>query len=87
MYWVLIRNLETNEVRVYEESCDWEGEGSVYLWTEGNFACDCNRHLFFERAGGTDDSEGEDCPCGEVIYQVPCAIMQSGRVVELDDPL
>ena len=30
------------------------GEASMFYLTEGNYGCDCNRHLLFERAGGAD---------------------------------
>ena len=31
-----------------------------YMWTEGNYGCDCNRHMFFWEAKGTGL---EDIPC------------------------
>lgn len=37
-------------------------EGLIYSWAGGDRSCDCNRHLFFERAGGADPFIGE-CKC------------------------
>lgn len=31
-----------------------------FNWSEGNYSCDCNRHLFFERAGGVEPYEDPD---------------------------
>ena len=41
----------------------------VFHWTDGNYGCDCNRHLFFERAGGCE-SAGDECVCGADRYRV-----------------
>lgn|SRR5687768_1587123 len=35
---------------------------SDFIWSEGNYACDCNRHLFFERAGGNEPYSDPDYP-------------------------
>jgi hypothetical protein len=48
-YSVAIRKNETGEVRICEMEVPW-GETSLFWWTEGNFGCDCNRELLFERA-------------------------------------
>lgn len=53
---VEILDTEQNLTRIYHTG--WDGEFSEYIWREGNYACDCNRSLFFQRAGGTED------PCG-----------------------
>lgn len=56
----------TGEVRKYEsheilEGCD--ESPSSYIWQEGNFHCDCNRELFFERAAERE-IETEQCSYG-----------------------
>ncbi len=49
-----------------------------FYWTEGNYSCDCNRHLQFRRANGeigqyldyldvVEHNEGE---CGETEYSL-----------------
>lgn len=35
-----------NKIYKTEESADEFGEFYYFLWSEGNFACDCNRSLF-----------------------------------------
>lgn len=57
-----ITDTQTGETRTYEGYFTHE-----FMWSEGNFACDCNRGNFFAGAGGDDDS---DCPCGGERYTV-----------------
>ena len=49
-----------------EMPSDWDEDGD-FIWTEGNYACDCNRFLFFERAGGREPGDDEG-PCGHTGY-------------------
>jgi hypothetical protein len=65
---VEIRRNADGLVRKYEDDCEWQ-EGSDYLWGDGNYACDCNRSLFFARAVG-DDDDSERPPCGGELYSV-----------------
>jgi hypothetical protein len=47
---------------------DWKSgntEGLEFMWTEGNFACDCNRALLIAREQGLPDP---DRPCGNTRY-------------------
>jgi hypothetical protein len=50
----------------------------TFLWEEGNYACDCNRYLLFQRAGG--DSE-EDIRCSQGQYTVWITNPADGRVL------
>ncbi len=60
-YSVHLTNTKTLEERTYRMDMDWEpAEGSEYLWSEGQFACDCNRGIFFCYAAGENDT-GTDC--------------------------
>lgn len=52
--------------RTYAEEDD--GFALDFQWREGDYACDCNRALFFARAGGEPDSV--DPKCGEGAYHV-----------------
>ena len=47
---------------------DDSGDPSTYWWTEGNFACDCNRSEFLP------DEFGHDGECGNsiVIKKIEC---------------
>lgn len=51
----------------YPADEDGDVSGPRYMWAFGNYACDCNRHLFFERALG---NEPDDETCGHGAYEV-----------------
>ncbi len=80
---VHIRRNEDGVIRAYEYDGGWEGH-SGYLWLEGNYSCDCNRHLFFQRAAGEDDGEVH---CGSTAYTILKFELASGEVVEGDASL
>ena len=58
MYAVEITNNATGETVL----CTFPGEFDDFLWEEGNYSCDCNREIFFQRAKG---KEVDDACCGE----------------------
>lgn len=68
---VEVRNNATGEVRV-DKTHAWEDDeigSSEYIWSEGNFSCDCNRSLFFARsAGGKPDPS--EATCGDDAFSV-----------------
>jgi hypothetical protein len=69
---IAIRRTTDNLVRTYQGT-EWrrKTEGwSDYIWSEGNFSCDCNRHDFFERAADPDYEGDEDEPCGDERYSI-----------------
>lgn len=77
---VEIRCNATGEVREYETDDilrDGADDPGDYLWSEGNYGCDCNRAAFFADAGGEDDI---DCSCGEGRYSIRVRNKKSGRV-------
>jgi hypothetical protein len=88
-YSVLIRKNDTGEERTYRsDDVEWD-DTTEFFWTEGNFACDCNRHLSFLRAGGpgpADDPHWNNAEhdCGDTAYAVPYATLEDGSRVELD---
>lgn len=68
---VEIRRNADNVVRVYEDKY-WLSD---FIWSEGNYACDCNRHLFFERAGEgveplNDPNFSNDCSDGRYSVRI-----------------
>lgn len=71
---VALRRTSDGQVRVYQDRGTRRDDGSFndFIWCDGNFACDCNRYDFFERAGGRepDDEESENAPCGHTAYVV-----------------
>lgn len=65
VFEVYITDTETGETRVQVEPYEWD-DRFEYLWGDGgNFSCDCNRSLFFTRAG---DEEEIDIHCGMERY-------------------
>ena len=55
-YTAIITDTTTGETREYDfPELDWM-EHSDYLWSDGNFGCDCNRSSWFWQAG--DESPG-----------------------------
>ena len=56
---------------------DWST--AEWSWTEGNYSCDCNRYLFFERAiGGDPESDGK-YRCGDTQYSIR-VLLPDGRI-------
>jgi hypothetical protein len=64
---VYLKNTETGEEHLNKMDLDWH-EASDFLWSEGNFACDCNRGNFFAEAAGEEDPP--DHKCGSELYEV-----------------
>lgn len=46
---------------------DWSSEWPEYIWEEGNYACDCNRAIFFASGRGEPQP---DRACGMNDYAV-----------------
>ena len=67
MFTVKITDKESGEARYCKYEEPWD-EGEEYLWAEGNWSCDCNRRIFFERAVNPDWA-GE-ARCGDSRYAV-----------------
>lgn len=61
-FWVKLLDTETGEQRIVDAEYDNE-----FIWAEGNYSCDCNRRLFFERSKG---NEPDDVECGESRYVI-----------------
>lgn len=62
---VYIRNNETGETRIYTDvhwtQKDFDEGYFQFQYGENNYACDCNRALFFARSNGEEDPETRDC--------------------------
>jgi hypothetical protein len=87
MIWVEciaeIRNNETGEVREYETHeilNNGEEHPSVFNWEENNYACDCNRHLFFKRVNNDENDEDWDIECTHGKYSVNLKNKKDGKV-------
>jgi len=69
----------------------WESEQElfdafVWMHTEGNYSCDCNKRLFLARAHQQDCPEDGDNPCGDTMeIKRLTAIRPNGDEVVLED--
>jgi hypothetical protein len=82
---VKITDTKTGESRIYLD--DWfDGELQVWAYQEGNYSCDCNRYLFFQRAANADEDD-EDIGCGDDRFVID-SIFWQGKIwySELDTP-
>ena len=80
---VHIRRLSDGVERIYHTDGvlnDDDATLSTYIWEEGNFACDCNRYLFFQRSVDEREIE-EEGPCGDDAYLVWIVNPATGAVV------
>lgn len=76
---VTIRDNSTSEIVDYADTGSFEdGEFQDFLWSEGNYACDCNRSLFFARAKGLDDPDRE---CGEERYIIRIIDASTNQII------
>lgn len=71
MFTVHIRQEATGIVRNRHEENLWEdADGDSvcgYMWTEGNYSCDCNRASMWADLAGEDDPEPG---CGDEKYKI-----------------
>lgn len=58
---------------------DFDGD---FIWSEGNFACDCNRMIFFCQMIGEDDNARK---CGDEAFSVRITAADDGRSLYEDD--
>lgn len=52
----------------------------IYLWTDGNYGCDCNRELFFNRCKGVE-LDLMSTECGTSRYQIKMILDSDGSVI------
>lgn len=48
--WTLV-DTRTGELRSGVDDYPYPPNSALFQWGDGNYACDCNRELFFRRAG------------------------------------
>jgi hypothetical protein len=81
---VEVRNNATGEIRSFDYEPSYlvtPSDGfDEWLWTEGNYSCDCNRALFFARANGEPDPNEPCMPEGRFSIRIT-----DGRDVLLDE--
>ena len=78
-----IRHNETQEIRRYRTEMiffeDDEKYPLTFIWSEGNYSCDCNRKLFFEYVNGKK-YEDIDHPCSDGQYSVNLENPKTGEI-------
>lgn len=65
----IIRNSDGARV-TYVDLAEWD-EGSQFIWTEGNLACDCNREMIFAELMNLPNPWPE-CICGKIGSKCKC---------------
>lgn len=78
-----IKHNATGEVRKRKTWMVWwpeDGDQSPgdYMYSEGNYSCDCNRHLFFHRANDVEPED--DRPCGDEAYSLNLENPKTGEI-------
>lgn len=59
---------------------DWDF--NQYYWEEGSAQCDCNRHLFFDRAQGKEgEHDWKGTACSDGKYSVRLSDADTGEVL------
>lgn len=56
--WTEDFTIHDTDIKLWPGLNDWE-HTVEFLWSEGNYSCNCNRFLFFERALGKTEAEIE----------------------------
>lgn len=65
---IILRKVESGEEVSFVE--DHVSElSALWMWQDGNYSCDCNRELFFERAKGKDP-DLDEVWCSEGRFEV-----------------
>ncbi len=81
MLTVEIKDTPSGEVRMLElNSFEWDhaDPNADRLWSEGNYACDCNRAIFFAKAKG---EPAPGCPCGYERFLIRVTDKATGAVL------
>lgn len=60
---VHIRKNDTGEIAIFKDDLylDDDGLPNTFIWEDGNYACDCNRRLFFDCVMSNGSEEIPDC--------------------------
>jgi hypothetical protein len=86
---VRITDTKTGNTADYKTTEYESGDGwDPFIWSDGNYSCDCNRSLFFSRATGTEEEESPACgTIEENRYRVDSIIEDAtGDVLYSEEP-
>jgi hypothetical protein len=81
---IYLTDTTTGFSKVYQDNYEWEevdwdwpaSAAIIYQYTEGNYACDCNRSLFLY-----DWDENDKKPCGNTIRLDKIVDRKIGQVI------
>lgn len=82
---VIRRNADGETRRYRVDDIEWDDESTLGWLTEGNFGCDCNRFLCFERTCGRDPELASGERCGDGAYAILTAVLPDGTVIPVDN--
>ena len=75
----------TTETRQETETREEQVGLIRYMWSDGNYGCDCNRRLFLDRAQGREVEVGA-YPCSERRVVVDCIMDdETGELLYRDE--
>jgi len=69
-------------VRVYHDESDFYS-GGEFQWLDNNYACDCNRHILFQRIAGEEDESDWDIECSNTLYSIVKFVLPNGKEIEV----
>ena len=70
-YKLYITDTTTGECRLIAQEDSWDDDAiELYLYTEGNYSCDCNRNLLFTRAFKEPDDLYRSCTGNRFLLTV-----------------
>jgi hypothetical protein len=65
---------EDNRYSFIPDKCEYDDlQGAEFMWTEGNFGCDCNKSLFIQ---DQCDESFPDMECGDEIKLIGIEIVE-----------
>jgi hypothetical protein len=92
--WTLTAVLEYDGTRYTITQDDWDDEEAYYdepeemlrsadyMWTDGNYSCDCNRLLFIDRQYFDEDASWDRYRCGKAITLISLSLESAEGTVK-----
>lgn len=81
-YYIIIRNNTTEEIVSLYHPYPFNN----FWLTEGNYGCDCNRSMEFQRAKGIKEESIVAAECGYDLYDILWVVMNDGMTLPVDAP-
>lgn len=72
-------DIDTENIESWQDN--WQSAYS-FIWEDGNYRCDCNRALFFERAKTGNSETWPEVDCGHILYRLDkLVVRETGEIV------